>query len=314
MESLVSILIPTYNRELYIREAIESAINQKYKNLEIIIVDNCSKDNTTEIINDYLKLDNRIKYYINKENIGPVLNWHKCIELASGEYVKILWSDDLIDDNFIIDTISIFSNNTAFVLTGYNISDSESKKILYNSKFQYKNYSTIEYIRDLLLFNTCDFPVSPASAIFRLKDLRNSFVIEIPNNENLDSKINGAGNDLLMMLNIAINKKYDTIKCINKKSTIFRAHKNSFSIANNLNIYYEYARLFFVASNIELNITNSYLSRLLFLSKRNKSYDVIYKHAKNKFAKKTNIVKYIVQKIYYKFRLKLFLFLNNYSK
>ena len=215
MESLVSILIPTYNRELFIGEAIESAINQKYKNLEIIIVDNCSKDNTNEIINNYLKLDNRIIYYKNNENIGPVLNWNKCIDLASGEYVKILWSDDLIDDNFIFDTISVFSDKTAFVLTGYNILDSISNKILYNSKFQYKNYSTVEYIKDILLFNSCDFPVSPASAIFRLKDLRNSFVIEIPNNENLDSKKNGAGNDLLIMLNIAINKKYDIIKCIN---------------------------------------------------------------------------------------------------
>ncbi len=67
MESLVSILIPTYNRELFIGEAIESAINQKYKNLEIIIVDNCSKDKTNEIINNYLKLDNRIKYYKNSD-------------------------------------------------------------------------------------------------------------------------------------------------------------------------------------------------------------------------------------------------------
>ena len=75
---LVSIVIPVYNRELYIEDAIRSAISQTYQNIEIIIVDNCSTDSTWDILNEWEKKDNRIKIFQNDSNIGPVLNWNEC--------------------------------------------------------------------------------------------------------------------------------------------------------------------------------------------------------------------------------------------
>ena len=99
--NLVSILIPVYNRDKFIEETINSALSQTYQNIEIIIVDNNSTDNTWRIIKKYTKKDNRIKAFKNDTNIGPVRNWKKCTDKADGEFGKILWSDDLIAPEFI---------------------------------------------------------------------------------------------------------------------------------------------------------------------------------------------------------------------
>ena len=115
---MVSIIIPVYNSELFISETIQSAINQTYKNTEIIIVDNDSKDGSWEIIKKFQEKDNRIKSFRNQTNEGPVRNWLRCVEMASGHYIKILWSDDLIAENFIEKTLPLFSEDVGFVFTG----------------------------------------------------------------------------------------------------------------------------------------------------------------------------------------------------
>ena len=279
MTSLVSIIIPTYNRQEFIKDAINCAINQYYHNIEIIIVDNCSTDNTMSVVEDFANKDKRIKYFKNNENIGPVNNWKKCIDIASGDFVKILWSDDLIEKDFISDSIKLFDNKTAFVLTGYEIQDFLSKKALYRSKFQYRNYTTKEYLKQAIVYTTIDFPLSPGCAIFRLNDLKKAFITKIQNNEGLDSTKNGAGNDLLLMLNIASYNDYNKIKCINKFSAIYRSHFGSFSVSNKLDLYYEYARLhFFISTNIKTRkFLTSYIYRLYYLSFSDKKFNIIKK-------------------------------------
>lgn len=90
---LVSVLIPAYNHENYIKECICSVINQTYKNLEILILDDCSTDNTAKEINKIK--DKRIKKYFSKENRGVVYSINKLLEHASGDYIAIIGSDDV---------------------------------------------------------------------------------------------------------------------------------------------------------------------------------------------------------------------------
>ncbi|MGV3587894.1 MAG: glycosyltransferase family 2 protein [Adhaeribacter sp.] len=89
----VSVLIPTYNSAHFLDEAIQSVLNQTYTDFELIIVDNCSTDNSEQVIAAYLS-DKRVTYYKNKTNIGLVGNFNKCLEYAQGEYIKYLCSDD----------------------------------------------------------------------------------------------------------------------------------------------------------------------------------------------------------------------------
>lgn len=85
---LVTIAIPTYNRaNLYLTQAIESAINQTYPNLEIIISDNCSTDDTEMVIRSFK--DPRIRYFRQEKNIGGNNNFNFCLKQARGEYFFI---------------------------------------------------------------------------------------------------------------------------------------------------------------------------------------------------------------------------------
>lgn len=99
MEPLVSVCIPAYNNAEYILDTIDSILNQTYRNIELIVVDDCSSDNTAEVVESVR--DERVKLYRNEKNLGMVGNWNHCLELASGEYIKLICADDMIDADAI---------------------------------------------------------------------------------------------------------------------------------------------------------------------------------------------------------------------
>ena len=104
---LVSIIIPTFNQSLYIIDAIEGALQQDYANLEVIIADDNSTDNTEKVVEPYLD-DVRLKYYKNETNLGRVGNYKKALEeYATGDWVVNCDGDDYyIDDRFISGVIA----------------------------------------------------------------------------------------------------------------------------------------------------------------------------------------------------------------
>jgi glycosyltransferase involved in cell wall biosynthesis len=92
----VSVCIPTYNYGRFVADAIESVLGQTFSDFELLVVDNCSTDNTRELVENYTRRDARVAYFCNEANLGMVGNWNRCLEHASGEYVKILCADDLL--------------------------------------------------------------------------------------------------------------------------------------------------------------------------------------------------------------------------
>jgi len=92
-QELVSIIMPTYNRAHLLSRAIESVLSQTYKNLELIVVDDCSQDNTFKIIDDYIKKDNRIAYFKNKKNEGAAYSRNAGIEYSRGSFLMFLDDD-----------------------------------------------------------------------------------------------------------------------------------------------------------------------------------------------------------------------------
>lgn len=97
---LISIIVPVYNVEKYLRECLDSLINQTYKNIEIIIVDDGSTDNSGKICDEYEKKNKNIKV-IHKENEGLGFARNTGLENIHGEYVTFVDSDDYVDNNFI---------------------------------------------------------------------------------------------------------------------------------------------------------------------------------------------------------------------
>jgi len=99
---LVSIGIPTYNRPNQLRRALESACNQRYKNIEIIVSDNCSPGSeTNEIVSEFLSKDDRIRFFRQKKNEGMMFNFYFVLEMAKGHYFFWLSDDDYISPDFI---------------------------------------------------------------------------------------------------------------------------------------------------------------------------------------------------------------------
>jgi glycosyltransferase involved in cell wall biosynthesis len=96
MPPFVSVLMTAFNREKYIEEAIKSVLNSSYINFELIIVDDCSKDNTISIIRSYEAKDTRIKVFTNDHNIGQFENRNLAVSYAGGKYIKFVDSDDYI--------------------------------------------------------------------------------------------------------------------------------------------------------------------------------------------------------------------------
>ncbi len=98
-EPKISVCIPVYNGEQFLEYAIASVLNQKFDDYELMLVDDCSTDNSREIIKRFKSQYPYIKYYRNETNLGITRNWNRCIELSRGDYVIILHQDDTLLDN-----------------------------------------------------------------------------------------------------------------------------------------------------------------------------------------------------------------------
>lgn len=115
---LVSVLIPTYNSEKYIKDTLKSILNQTYVNLEIVVIDDASTDSTVEIVKKYK--DKRIKLYVNEKNLGISENMNKAIKLSKGKYLAIMDADDWSYPYRIEQQVKLMENNPKVVLcSGY---------------------------------------------------------------------------------------------------------------------------------------------------------------------------------------------------
>jgi glycosyltransferase involved in cell wall biosynthesis len=247
LQSKVSILIPVYNRANLIEETVNSALAQTYKNIEVIISDNKSTDNTWKILQELAKKDYRIKIFKNDMNIGPVRNWKRCIDEATGKYGKILWSDDLIAPEFLEKTVPFLDDkDVGFVFTGTEIYiDGTDKKSSHYFIGETGVYDSKTYI-DGVLFNG-QYPVSPGCSLFRLKDLEKNLLVDVPNKVGSNFSMHAIGNDLLIFLLTAY--QYKNFAFVNKKLSFFRAHEGSISIQSNdgkLPLHYNLASSYFV--------------------------------------------------------------------
>lgn len=138
---LVSVLMTSYNRQQFIAEAIESVLASTYSNFELIIVDDCSNDNTVKIIEQYVEKDKRIRFYVNEKNIGDYNNRNKAAGYASGKYLKYLDSDDMIYEHGLmemVEAIEKFPGAAMAMMWVYD--DSIKQPLLYSPEQGLREY------------------------------------------------------------------------------------------------------------------------------------------------------------------------------
>ena len=146
---LVSVIVPNYNHAQYLEQRLDTVFNQTYKNFEVIILDDCSTDNSIEIINRYKDNPHLSKIVVNEKNTGsPFLQWDKGIHFAKGELIWIAESDDYNELTFLEELISewnkhknvvvAFSNYVIFCRMEFSL-PKERKSQCFNGKSFVKN-------------------------------------------------------------------------------------------------------------------------------------------------------------------------------
>lgn len=156
MQETVDVLLATYNGEKYIREQIESILNQTYRNIRLIISDDCSKDNTPEILREYEKKDNRIELYIQEKNLGVVKNIEFLLSKVKNNYYMLSDQDDVWLSEKIEKSLETLTNKDADLVFGdLEVVDQDLKTIypsfgdfmLLNNKInKYINSPKLNYI------------------------------------------------------------------------------------------------------------------------------------------------------------------------
>ena len=105
----ITVAMPVFNGEGYVHLAIQSVLDQTHSDFELLIVDNCSTDGTLDVVKTFS--DPRIRLHVNSTNLGMVGNWNRSVELATGEYIKFLSHDDLLDATCLEEQITGFLNH-----------------------------------------------------------------------------------------------------------------------------------------------------------------------------------------------------------
>tara|TARA_Y100001935_G_scaffold83395_2_gene69377 strand:+ start:11630 stop:12460 length:831 start_codon:yes stop_codon:yes gene_type:complete len=143
-DNLVSVVMPCFNAQEYIEETLLSVLNQSHSKLEIIIVDDCSTDKTTKIINNYIKKDPRIKLYKMKKNFGgPAGPRNYGLKKSSGNYIAFIDSDDIWHPSKIeIQIKTLQKENFKFCST---------EVLSFKSKFKYKWFNAIDINQEFLV-------------------------------------------------------------------------------------------------------------------------------------------------------------------
>lgn len=115
---LVSLCIPTFNHATVVKDALRSAMAQKFQNLEILVVDNHSDDDTEHVIARIAAGDSRVRYVRNPENMGMAGNFNKCMTIARGHYIKFLCSDDVLDPDCVSKMVETLEGDRDVALVG----------------------------------------------------------------------------------------------------------------------------------------------------------------------------------------------------
>jgi teichuronic acid biosynthesis glycosyltransferase TuaG len=127
-QPLVSIVVPVYNAARFMDDTIQTVLSQTYQNWEILLVDDCSSDDSVQIIQKYQKKDERIKLFKLSENSGAAIARNTGIDNAKGRYLAFLDADDLwVNNKLELQVVFMQEKNAAFSFTGYEFADENGK-------------------------------------------------------------------------------------------------------------------------------------------------------------------------------------------
>ncbi|WMI69841.1 glycosyltransferase [Mangrovimonas sp. YM274] len=243
-QPLVSICIPTYNGADFIAQAMDSVLAQTYANLEIVVSDDSSKDNTLKIIESYKSKTNLPIHIVDHEPKGIGANWNNCIRLAQGQYIKFLFQDDILLPECVEKMVEVLENypNISLVAVKRNLIFEES--VLKEERSRWidvygdlqkslnlrSNGHGISFL-DRGLFKSFRFFNAPLNKIGE----PTTVLIR----KNIFNKVGIFREDLKQILDYEFYYrvlKHQNILILNEKQVKFRIHANQASFINNTSV------------------------------------------------------------------------------
>ncbi|WP_291062634.1 MULTISPECIES: glycosyltransferase family 2 protein [unclassified Empedobacter] len=213
----ISIVIPIYNAEKYIKKCITSILSQAYENIELILINDGSKDNSLTICNKYKKLDHRV-IIINQANQGVSKTRNNGINIATGEYILFIDADDYIDKEYISSFLKEKLNQNTLLIQ--DLVRVENNKSIITDNYKYKEYKTKdlgEIFQNNILNN--GFPFCKLYNLNLIKKYQLQFKSDIK-----------FGEDLIFFLEYY--KHIDKLKFIKEHKYFYLIHKESASFKN----------------------------------------------------------------------------------
>ena len=253
---LISIIMPNYNGEKFIKNSLDTILNQTYKNWELLIVDDCSKDKSIEIIKKNYD-DKRIKLIELHENKGSAYARNEALRQARGRYIAFLDSDDLWLDNFLEEQIKFLkANKASLVYCSYYIIDENNKKILN----PYVVKDKVSY-KDILKF----LPIGMLTSLYDTKQIGKYY---------FEESLGSIRDDYVYWLKIL--KKIDFAYANPEILAKYRIHKNSVTkkkykmILPQFKVYYKIEKLGIIKSLYYLLHWSLHGLRKYYIKKNNK--------------------------------------------
>ncbi|MDM1369577.1 glycosyltransferase [Myroides marinus] len=149
--SLISVIVPVYNVEVYLIQCLDSIVNQSYRNLEIIIVNDGTKDNSAEICKQYKEKDNRI-VFLEKENGGISSARNLGIDYATGDYIAFIDSDDFIHNKYFEILLKNIEDFDVVFCNAFNYETNTTIPISSETSFETVEFTSKELLRQINSF------------------------------------------------------------------------------------------------------------------------------------------------------------------
>ena len=204
--SLISIIVPYYKKEKYIKKSIKSILDQSYKKFEIIIIYDDENKNDLSLIKGIAKLSKKIKLIVNKKNIGVGMSRNKAIKLSKGKYIAFLDADDIWKPNKLKNQLTyMVKNKISISHTSYYVIDEN------NNKVGFREAKKIEFKQ---LIKSCDIGLS--TVMIKKDLLKNNFFSKLTTKEDY-------------VLWLKLSKKNFSFHPIKTPLTSWRSSKKSLS-------------------------------------------------------------------------------------
>ena len=243
MYGKVSIVMPNYNCEKFIEETINSVVNQTYSNWELLIVDDCSKDNSVEIVKRYCEKDERIKLFVNQTNSGAAASRNLALREAKGKWIAFLDSDDLWAANKLEKQLAFMAEN------GYKFSFTKYSQIDENSQFTGRVVTGPKKVTRHKMFRYCYL-----GCLTVMYDAEQIGLIQIP--DNISKR-----NDYAMWLKVS---KFATAYYLNENLAFYRRRVGSISHQSKLSLIQYHYRLFRISEEMNCLKAAFYTLKNLF--------------------------------------------------